>query len=50
MSSDNDHSIYANPSVLFIVLVTWPIQPIMFALWQNSSSSAFASDGKTDTA
>jgi len=22
MSSDNDHSIYANPSVLFIVLVT----------------------------
>jgi len=28
----------------------WPIQPSRFAYWQNSSSSALASDGKKDTA
>jgi len=32
----------------YIILVTWPIQPITFA-WQNDSTSAFASDGKIDT-
>ena len=28
----------------------WPIQPIGFAYWKIISSSAFASDGKIDTA